>query len=101
MRSTPVLFVLSSAREIAASLCPFFHRSHSSAFCAAVNRIRDVTMAHLLIPKISKVRKRCADQLNSPGQSGRRWSQSQSPLLTDFVGLVTMDGGRFVRSNRL
>ena len=31
------------------------------------NRIRDVTMAHLLIPKISKVRKCCDDQLNSPG----------------------------------
>ena len=49
IRSTPVLFFLSSAREIAAALCPFFHRSHSSAFCAAVNQIRDVTMAHLLI----------------------------------------------------
>jgi hypothetical protein len=32
----------------AAALCPFFHRSHSSAFCAAVNQIRDVTMKHLL-----------------------------------------------------
>ena len=32
----------------AAALCPFFHRSHNSAFCAVVNRIRDVTMAHLL-----------------------------------------------------
>jgi hypothetical protein len=40
-------FFLSSAREIAAALCPFFHRSHSSAFCAAVNQIRDVTIAHL------------------------------------------------------
>ena len=48
IRSTPVLFFLSSAREMAAALCPFFHRSHSSAFCAAVNQIRDVTMAHLL-----------------------------------------------------
>jgi hypothetical protein len=38
------LFFLSSAREMAAALCPFFHRSHSSAFCA-VNQIRDVTMA--------------------------------------------------------
>jgi hypothetical protein len=45
----PVLFFLSSAREMAAALCPFFHRSHSSAFCAAVNQIRDVTMCHLLI----------------------------------------------------
>src|SRR5262249_11654813 len=26
----------------------FFHRSHNSAFCAAVNQIRDITMAHLL-----------------------------------------------------
>jgi hypothetical protein len=42
------LVFLSSAREMAAALCPFFHRSHSSAFCAAVNQIRDVTMAHLL-----------------------------------------------------
>jgi hypothetical protein len=33
---------------MAAALCPFFHRSHNSAFSAAVNRIRDVTMAHLL-----------------------------------------------------
>jgi hypothetical protein len=33
---------------MAAALCPFFQRSHSSAFCVAVNRIRDVTMAHLL-----------------------------------------------------
>jgi hypothetical protein len=34
---------------MAAALCPFFYRSHSSAFCAAVNQIRDVTMAtHLL-----------------------------------------------------
>ena len=48
IRATPVLFFLSSAREMAAALCPFFHRSHSSAFCAAVNQIRDVTMAHLL-----------------------------------------------------
>jgi hypothetical protein len=30
---------------MAAALCPFFHRSHSSAFCAVVNQIRDVTMA--------------------------------------------------------
>ena len=37
-----------SIEEMAAALCPFFHRSHSSAFCAAVNQIRDVTMAHLL-----------------------------------------------------
>jgi hypothetical protein len=28
-----------------------FQRSHNSAFCFAVNRIRDVTMAHLLIQK--------------------------------------------------
>jgi hypothetical protein len=40
------LFFRSSARDMAAA--PFFHRSHSSAFCAAVNQIRDVTMAHLL-----------------------------------------------------
>jgi hypothetical protein len=40
-----------SHREIAAALCPFFHRSHNSAFCTAVNQIRDVTMAHLLIPQ--------------------------------------------------
>jgi hypothetical protein len=39
-----------------------------------VNRIRDVTMAHLLIPKISKVRKCCADQLNSPEQNRHRYS---------------------------
>jgi hypothetical protein len=45
----PVLFLLSSAREMANTLCPFFQRSHSSAFCFAVNRIRDVTMCHLLI----------------------------------------------------
>jgi hypothetical protein len=43
------LFFLSSARDMAAALCPFFHRSQSSAFCAAVNNTRDVTMAHLLI----------------------------------------------------
>jgi hypothetical protein len=36
-----------SARDMARS--PFFHRSHSSAFCAAVNNTRDVNMAHLLI----------------------------------------------------
>jgi hypothetical protein len=30
------------------TLCPFFQRSHSSAFCAAVNQIGDVTMVHLL-----------------------------------------------------
>jgi hypothetical protein len=30
IRSTPVLFFLSSAREMAAALCPFLHRSHSS-----------------------------------------------------------------------
>jgi hypothetical protein len=45
------LFFLSNARAIATALCPFFHRSHSSAFCAAVNQIRDVTMAHLLNPQ--------------------------------------------------
>src|SRR5580698_6274807 len=85
IRSTPVLFFLSSAREIAAVLCPFFHRSHSSAFCAAVNRIRDVTMAHLLIPKISKVRKCCADQLNSPWPY-RRCRVQQRPLLAVVLG---------------
>jgi hypothetical protein len=42
------LFFLSSTREMAAAICPFFHPSHSSAFCAAVNQIRDVIMAHLL-----------------------------------------------------
>src|SRR5580658_8396520 len=44
IRSTPVLFFLSSVREMAAALCPFLHRSHTSAFCAAVNQIRDVTI---------------------------------------------------------
>src|SRR6188508_97634 len=48
IRSTPVLLLLSSAREIAAALCPFLQRSHNSAFCCAVNQIRDVTMGHLL-----------------------------------------------------
>jgi hypothetical protein len=43
------LFFRSSARDMAAALCPFFHRSQSAAFCAAVNNTRDVTMAHLLI----------------------------------------------------
>jgi hypothetical protein len=42
------LVLLSNAREMAAALCPFFHRSHSSVFCAALNQMRDVTMAHLL-----------------------------------------------------
>ena len=42
IRSTPVLFFLSSAREMAAALCPFFHHPHSSAFCAAVNQIHDL-----------------------------------------------------------
>jgi hypothetical protein len=37
-----------SAREMAAALCPFLHASHSSALCAVVNLILDVTMAHLL-----------------------------------------------------
>jgi hypothetical protein len=36
-------------REIAAALDPLFQRSHSFAFCAAVNHIRDVTMSHPLI----------------------------------------------------
>jgi hypothetical protein len=45
------LFLLSSAREIAAALCPLLQRSHRSAFCCAVNQIRDVTMSHLLIQK--------------------------------------------------
>jgi len=45
IRRTPVLFLRSSAREIAAALDPLFQRSHSSAFYAAVNHIRDVTMA--------------------------------------------------------
>jgi hypothetical protein len=48
---TPVLFLLSKAREIAAALCPFLQRSHRAVFCSAVNRIRDVTMSHLLIHK--------------------------------------------------
>ena len=45
IRRTPVLFLRSSAREIAAALDQLFQRSHSSAFYAAVNHIRDVTMA--------------------------------------------------------
>jgi hypothetical protein len=44
-------FLLSCAREMADTLCPFFQRSHNSAFCFAVNQIRDVTMSHLLIHK--------------------------------------------------
>jgi DNA-binding LytR/AlgR family response regulator len=36
----------SSAREIAAALDPVFQRCHSSAFCAAVNHIRDITIGH-------------------------------------------------------
>jgi hypothetical protein len=32
IRSTPVLFFLSGTREMAVALCPFFHRSQSSAF---------------------------------------------------------------------
>jgi hypothetical protein len=32
------------------STLPFFRRSHSSVFRAAVNQIRDVIMAHLLTP---------------------------------------------------
>src|SRR6187549_2308005 len=31
-------------REMANTLCPFFHRSHSSAFCFQVNNVRDVSM---------------------------------------------------------
>src|SRR6476620_9186319 len=53
IRSTPVLFFLSSAREIDAALCPFFLRSHSSAFCAAVNQIRDVDLLELI--QVNKV----------------------------------------------
>jgi hypothetical protein len=34
---------------MANTLCPFFQRSHSSAFCFAVNHIRDDTICHLLI----------------------------------------------------
>jgi hypothetical protein len=49
------LFLRSSAREIAATLNPLFQRSHSSAFCVAVNHIRDVTMGHLLIQLDEKV----------------------------------------------
>src|SRR5262245_51921964 len=45
---TPVLFLRSRARETAATLSPFLQRSHNSAFCSAVNRIRDVTIFHLL-----------------------------------------------------
>ena len=45
IRCTPVLFLRSSAREIDEMLGPCFQRSHSSAFCADVNQIRDVTMA--------------------------------------------------------
>ena len=39
----PVLFLLSSAREMANALCPFFQRSHSSAFCFAVKAKSDKT----------------------------------------------------------
>jgi hypothetical protein len=35
LRWTPVLFLLSSPREIANTRCPFFQRSHSSVFCFA------------------------------------------------------------------
>jgi hypothetical protein len=47
--------VLVSAEDVGALAmhrappCRFFQRSHSSAFCFAVNHIRDVTMYHLLI----------------------------------------------------
>jgi hypothetical protein len=49
IRWTPDLFLLSSAREMANTLCPFFQRSHNSAFCFAVNNIWEVNMCHLLI----------------------------------------------------
>src|SRR5207342_85328 len=51
IRWTPVLFLLSSPREMANTLCPFFHRSHSSAFCFQVNNVRDVSMRHRPIQK--------------------------------------------------
>jgi len=52
IRRTPVLFLRSRARDIAAALNPLFQRSHNSAFCLAVNHIRDVTIAHLPIQQI-------------------------------------------------
>jgi hypothetical protein len=55
IRWIPVKFLLSSAREMANTLCPFFQRSHSSAFCSAVNHVRDVIMCHLLIQQDQKL----------------------------------------------
>ena len=46
---------------MAAALCPFFHRSHSSAFCAAVNQIPDGSWH---TSSLYKIRRCCADQLN-------------------------------------
>src|SRR5215831_13852017 len=61
IRWTPVLFLLSSAREMANTLCPFFQRSQSSSFCFAVNNIRDVTICHLLIQQEYKVLRRSVE----------------------------------------
>ena len=50
------------------NLNSFLQRSHNSAFCSAVNRIRDVTILHLLSRKI---RRCCPDLLNPPEHPGR------------------------------
>src|SRR4029434_5116281 len=81
IRSTPVLFLRSSAREIAAALCPFLQRSHNSAFCSAVNLIRDVTILHLLSRKI---RRCCPDLLNPPADC-RRSARDAGHLIATFL----------------
>ena len=68
IRSTPVLFFLSSAREMAAALCPFFHRSHSSAFC----RFREPNPRrhHGTPPHLVRLEGVALDRLNPPLNSG-------------------------------
>src|SRR5882672_2523987 len=79
---TPVLFLRSSTREIAATLSPFLQRSHNSAFCSAVNQIRDVTIFHLLSRQI---RRCCADLLNPPHNFGRSGDQRIGPKVLSVL----------------
>ena len=94
IRSTPVLFFLSSARAIAAALCPFLHRSHSSAFCAADFR----TTLPRFTPEARKTNQGLIDLLEriaqrkkaTPAQIAIAWLLAQKSWIVPIPGTTKL-----------
>ena len=76
-------------------LCPCYQRSHSSAFCVAVNQIRDVTIAHLHPLRLWC----CDDPLNPPPDCGQsRLALRRGMLRRQWPYLYCCDESRWSRT---